>query len=290
MSNIILSDTTVRFFDEDHTYRCNGEVYTSVTTLLSRLKPKIDWYEKAKLYVSKRTDYQILEDLSSKWGLTTEEMTRKFGDTFTPELVRDIWKQSGVRATRGGTNYHNWKELEDSKNEGCVMVPLTNGVKDSLDLKTLEPDRTYLELLLYNHKARVAGQSDKVEIYADKSFKIKDYKVVNKLLTPDVQAYYNPETRRKEVKKYASPLNSIPVSPYWDYAAQLSTYAYMLERYGFTCSGLVIIQVKTKWIREEELGTEFVVDIDEQINKVRIVTDVKEVEVPYVKDSVKNLF
>lgn len=276
--------------DLEHSYKRDGIRYTSVTQKISELKPKEDWVKIATAYVKKRSNKEILKDIASKWELSEDDIVKKFGKgdsiKFTSELVQHIWNKAGVRATTGGSFWHNYKEVKDGKLDNTVYTPLIKGEKYSFDLNKLEPNKTYLELLLYNHRARIAGQSDKAIIKENSSI-IRDYKVVNKELTPEVPAYWNKSLRRKVQKKFKR-LN-IPYNSYWEYAIQLSMYGYMLEVYGFPPEKLIIDQIKTKWVNEKDLNGEFVIDRDDEIGKVRIVTEEIEVELPYLKE-VKTLF
>lgn len=272
--------------DDDHTYRNEyGDLYTSVTTLIKDFVPQVDWVKMSKVYLSKRTSEEVVIDLAKKWGLSREDIITKFGTDFNPEYLRDIWKQAGTRATTGGSNWHNWKEIQDATMPNTILIPMYNGIK-KFNPETMMPNTTYLEPILRMHASKVAGQSDKV-ILKETSSIIRDYKVVNKELVPEVKAYYKPKLKRKVAATFKRPIKHIKHSSYWEYAIQLSLYGYMLEEIGFPPEELIIDQVFTKWVNESEITNEFVIDKDLSINKFRIVTEVKPVKLPYLKKEAK---
>ena len=279
----------ITYNDEEHSYKnVVGEQYISVTTKIGKYKPKENWAKIAEGYVAKRSDAQIITDLAGKWSLTEEEIVAKFGNTFTPEHIQYIWQQAGLRATTGGTNWHDWKELHDSRQPNTIITPMINGIKQSFDLKDIKPNHTYLEMILYSHKGKIAGQADKIIIHNNTST-VRDYKTVNKELTPEVIAYFDRDLNRNVKKKFKSPISNVLYNSYWEYALQLSIYGYLLELVGYPPERLAIDQIITEWIKEEDLTNEFVIDVDKTIGKVRIVIETKEVELPYLRKEAKAL-
>jgi len=279
------------FNEEAHSYTSIlGDPYTSVTTLIGKYKPDEDWDKIAERYIKKhKTDLNILVDLANKSGLTMEEAELKFGTTFSKERIREIWKQKGTDAARGGTTWHNWMEKQDSGLTNAVYIPVVNGEKKAIDLTKVESNKVYLEMMLYNNKAKVCGQADKVITLNNTSI-IRDYKCTDKDLVPEVPAYWKKVNgkKRQVQSKFKSPLNVLHNS-YWTYALQLSMYGYMLETYGFPPERLVIDQVLTSWVTEENLGNEIAIDYDPILKKYRIVDDVVEVDLPYLKEEVKKI-
>jgi len=291
------------FNEKAHSYTSIlGDPYTSVTTKIGKYKPDIDWDKKAENYVKKhKSDINILVDLANKASLTMEEAELKFGTTFSKERIREIWKMKGANAARGGTTWHNWMEKQDSGRDNAVYIPLVNGEKEAIDLSKIEPNKVYLEMMLYNNKAKICGQADRVFTF-DNTSEVRDWKTVNKDLVPEVIAYWQKVgNRNKQVQaKFKKPLNVL-YNSYWEYAMQLSMYGYMLETYGFPprkkyneagdviSEGLVIDQVLTDWVTQEQLEDNIVIDYDSILKKYRIVTDVIEIHPPYLKEEVKKI-
>jgi hypothetical protein len=274
--------------DDDHTYKNSyGDMYTSVTTVIKEFVPVVDWVKMSEVYLKKRTNAQVVLDLATKWGLSTDDIITKFGDTFTPEKLRGIWKAAGTRATTGGSNWHNWKEIQDAKMPNTVLIPMYDGIK-SFNPESMKPNTTYLEPILRDHASRLAGQADKT-VLKEISSKVRDYKTVNKDLVPDVKAYYKPQLRKKVAPTFKSPLKHLKHSSYWEYAVQLSLYGVMLSDIGFPPEELIIDQVKTEWVKEEDVTNHFVIDTDEEINKVRIVTEVIPIELPFLEEEARTI-
>ena len=277
--------------DGPHTYHNEkGEQYISVTTLKKQVCPKEDWKAIAANYVNKRTNEEIIKDLAKKQGYTYDEVVKKYGSVFTPERIAEVWANTGLIATTGGSNWHDWKEIQDSTLPNTVMFPMFNGVKKGMDLKELKPNTTYLELICYYHPGKVAGQADKI-ITLDRTSIIRDYKCTNKELTSEVQPFWSKKNGKavKKIKKFQRPISNVKHNNYWEYALQLSMYGYIMEIYGFPPERLVIDQVITEWIPLNEVTNEQVIDVDDILKKARIVTELKEIELPYLKKEAKAL-
>jgi hypothetical protein len=63
----------------------------------------------------------------------------------------------------------------------------------------------------------------------------------------------------------------------------------MLSDIGFPPEELIIDQVKTEWVKEEDVTNHFVIDTDEEINKVRIVTEVIPIELPFLEEEARTI-
>jgi len=274
--------------DDDHTYRNEyDELYTSVTTLIKQYTPKINWYEKAEAYVKKRTNAEIIKDLADKWSLTEKEIIAKFGTEYTADHIMYVWKEAGLRAVTGGSNWHDWKEIQDSRQANTILIPMYDGVK-KFNAEDIKPNTIYLEAILRHHPSKTAGQADKIIIKETSSI-VRDYKSVNKELIPEVKAYYNRKLRRNVAATFNRPIKHVKHSSYWEYAIQLSLYGYMLELLGYPPEALIIDQVLTEWIPVSEVTNQFVIHTDDTINKARVVTELKEIELPYLKKEVIDL-
>lgn len=201
----------MKFIDENHTYiNDDGEVYTSVTTLIKKYEPEKNWAEIAAKYAKK---------------------VKK-----PVEEVQAAWKEEGRKAIEKGTAFHNKMEclyndtgiwtIEGEKCEVCPS-PIIDGIKHARILK-LEKG-VYPELLVYSHKYKVAGQADLVEVVKNK-INIKDYKTSKEIKKESYKHWKN----GYEMMKF--PLNNLMNSNFWHYSVQLNLYMYMLKAHNPTLS------------------------------------------------------
>lgn len=201
----------MEFYEKDHIYRHNGEIYKSVTSLVSDYKPDKDWEK-------------IAENYAKKNGGTAQSW-------------QDVWNQNRIRSADRGTLYHKTRE-DEAISEGYISCRTEDGVKYAIDLDTL--DGKYTELIIFDPYFKVAGTSDRV-IVENKEVSIRDFKT-----TPEVS--YKPKIFAKAgsrgvVPKYKVPLSSLEETDINAYMLQLSCYAYMLERRGYKVGKLTIEQV-----------------------------------------------
>lgn len=195
--------------------------YISVTTLLKKLEQPKDW------------------------NLIAEKYAKKHGGTANE--WRNKWDEKGKVAADRGTLVH--AIFEDAYYNEPQDMPVfqheeSQGFKSSMTLKDLEPG-IYPELLLYSERYNIAGQSDLVKIYDDKTFDIEDYKT-DKIINFESGKYYSPKHKKSLKTMYTYPVDHLDECNWNKYQLQLSIYAYILEQYGFKLRSLQINHVITE--------------------------------------------
>lgn len=273
------------FHEGSHSYYNGKEKYQGVTSLIGKYEKFTDWVKVSENYVKKKTRRELLKDLATKWKITYKQAEAKWGkDEFTGEWIRSVWADKSERALAGGNFYHNWAEIRDS--EDAFYNPIVNGKKELLDLEILV-DGTYLELGIFSHKYKVCGQADKIELKG-KEFKVIDYKTNAEKPEPKPKTYYDKASRSQVTKRFLAPISHIDENKYHVYALQLSIYAHMLELYGYTCLGLEVQYIDTEFkhpMRESE--DDLVIFREPEFERIRVVTEVIPIELPYLKEEAK---
>lgn len=197
----------MNFTELDHKYFTDsGRVYTSVTTLLGKLKPYEDWEA-------------ILQKTAKK---------RKID----PEVLRAEWTREKDLSCEKGTAFHNKREQE-LINNGCVIYgdekltvfqPIWEGeTKKATSLK-LEPG-VYPELLMWLDSIELAGQADYVEVTNQNILNIKDWKTNKKI---EFKGFTN---WKGETKKLNYPIGHLDNCNGSIYSLQLNMYAYIILRH-----------------------------------------------------------
>lgn len=252
------------FRESDHSYRDKDDKYISVTTLISRFHEKFDedfwsWY---KAYEEVLPEFHRLRK-TFKYHLRKNTRSREFLNylhTYVPnekllkfhknEFIKK-WNKERNRSLFKGTRYHLHQERK-SNTLGEQVNPHTGKVFETIVRKPrkgadnysmsndlfLLPDGFYPELLLWNEDFLLAGQADKIfiETLADGSrvIDVGDYKT-NKSL--DLRSFQHPVDG--PVMMYP-PVSHLEDCNFNHYQLQLSTYAWMLEKFGFQVRSLTI--------------------------------------------------
>jgi hypothetical protein len=189
----------VNFKEEGHEYLSGSNKYTSVTTLLKQFDDT-DWVKVKETYAKKN-------------GLSIDD-------------VSDKWKQQSDI----GTLIH--AQFEDSI-ENRIECATDQGVKYGIDLENLKPG-VYTELIVYMHDYEIAGQIDKLIVHDDLSFSIEDYKTDFKIDKVSYDGFRSVNGKPVKGKQYFKhPISKIEKCNFNKYSLQLSTYAYILESYGY---------------------------------------------------------
>lgn len=246
----------IRFNAQNHTYtNSTDEKYVSVTTFVKAFEPSRDWDSIAEKYANK--------------------------NGFTGQYWRDKWAAKAKRSADAGTMVHAIFEADTIEKEANVVHHQTDqyGLKCSLDLSELTAG-VYPELMIYSHKYKLAGQSDLVKIYDDKTFEIFDYKTDAEIKTESIP-YFNQKTKRKQKSTYLSPIAHLDECNYNKYKLQLSIYANILERYGFKCKGLQVNHI----VLQRDADGEVQYGVDNR----PIILDIVNYDLEYLKEDVDNL-
>lgn len=260
----------IRFYEPTHQYFCLEEPerpFTSVSKLFDMVKPKFDSISISENYSKKGRD-AILNDLAVKWNLTLEEAKEKWKDIeFTPENIRLIWEEKKNIGLARGTKWHKDIEQKLLKRGGKRGTTIEGEYTIPISLKELQPGN-YIELMIPYLPQWLIGTADRVEILPNKEFIIRDWKS-DRELSYKGTAYFNPNTKKKEVKKLLAPLNHLDDVNGIHYNVKESLYIYFLESYGY--------KFVEGWIDH--------VQFDENNEPVGIV----EYPIEYLKNEVKSL-
>jgi hypothetical protein len=263
------------FKEKNHTYESIDEnlkkdniTWISVTSFISKFKPKFDAEKQAK---------KSSKNKNSKWS------------GMTPKEIIEAWDVETKRAIDLGNWYHNQREIglldfKTIEREG-IEVPIVrpiidkNGVKIAPDQK-LEPG-VYPEHLSYLKSAGICGQADLVTVVNGK-VNITDYKT-NKEIKE--KGFTNWEGITSKMYKPLSHLDDCNLN---HYSIQLSIYMYIILKHNpkLKAGKLTIQHVSFEKEGENDHGYP-IIKYDEQGEP--IIKDVKIYDLPYMKDEVNSL-
>lgn len=254
------------FFDEPtHTYRLddpvNGVLCVSVTTLIDLFKNKFDseywslYHGIRKALGREKTGYY--KYLAIKFGLDFEKEFKKPREEwfwtlaiiqkhhalsdeevqFGVQQILHEWKIENDVSKVKGTKFHNYKEGEAYTDSGIqyqgVHIRLGDQVEDLSNLHSPNGPVYIPELKIYNRKYRISGTADKNYFFPDKKLDIDDWKTNKKI---DQKGFFG------QKMKYS--LKHLDDCNYNHYCIQVSTYAWMLEQYGYKPNNLKFTHVK----------------------------------------------
>lgn len=265
----------VIFKEEGHSYESIDEnldkdniEWTSVTSFISKFKPKFD----AKLQAKKSS-----KNKRSKWyGLT-------------PKEIINIWDNETDRAIKLGNWYHNQREenildFSTIEREG-VVVPIIRPLVDGTGVKIAPvqklKDGVYPEHFAYLKSAAICGQADLVTVVNGK-IHIVDYKT-NKEIKE--KGYTNWEGVTSKMYKPLSHLDDCNLN---HYNIQLSLYMYIMLKHNpkLKAGKLIIQHVTFEKKGVDDYGYP-IIKYDPQGEPV--IKDLKMYELPYLKKEVRSL-
>jgi hypothetical protein len=259
IENITKQNGNIAFVEETHKYfdvTNPNAVFTSVTTLihnytqpfdkefwsaykaLEKLLSKDAWViEKKSLLNSKKFDKLLLES----YDISESDFNKE------QQAILDAWDEENRKSCERGTKIHadfehsfyaKKKDIDISKFEiGGKFICEKD--RTALDLE----NGIYPEYLIHriseDGKLRIAGQIDLLVKKGNKII-IGDFKTNRKIET---KSFFNQKTKQSVKMKY--PLNNLDDTNYWHYTLQLSTYAWMIQKYNpeFEIEDLVMIHI-----------------------------------------------
>jgi|TARA_B110001452_G_scaffold8797_1_gene7666 ATP-dependent exoDNAse (exonuclease V) beta subunit len=265
----------VIFKEEGHSYESIDEnldkdniEWTSVTSFISKFKPKFD---------AKAQSKKSSKNKKSKWhGLK-------------PKEIIDIWNNETDRAIKLGNWYHNQREenildFSTIEREG-VEVPIIRPIVDGTGVKIAPVQKleegVYPEHFAYLKSAAICGQADLVTVVNGK-IHIIDYKT-NKEIKE--KGYTNWEGITSKMYKPLSHLDDCNLN---HYNIQLSLYMYIMLKHNpkLKAGKLVIQHVTFEKTGVDDYGYP-VTKYDAQGEPV--LKDIKMYELPYLKKEVRAL-
>ena len=258
MSEVITKQNgNIAFIEETHKYFdvTNPDAkFTSVTTMihsytqefdknfwsayksLEKLLPKDAWnIEKKSLLSSKKFDKIILE----MYDISENDFNRE------QQAILDEWDNENRKSCERGTKIHadlensfyqKKKDIDISKFEIGGKFVCEKG-RTALDLENGIYPEYLISRVSEDGKLRIAGQIDLLVKKGNK-LTIGDFKTNKKIET---KSFFNQRTKQSVKMKF--PLNNLDDTNYWHYCLQLSTYAWMLQKYNpeFEIEDLVMI-------------------------------------------------
>lgn len=256
-SKITKQNGNIAFEEDAHIYydvTCPEKKFISVTTLihsftqpfdkefwsaykaLEKLLSKDEWtIEKKSLLNTKKFDKVLLE----LHGINENDFNKE------QQSILDAWDLENRNSCERGTKIH--AELENSlykKKQNIDLSKYQIGgkfecIKDhnELDLENGVYPEYLISRVSDDGKLRIAGQIDLLVKRGNKII-IGDYKTNKKI---DMKSFFDSKTKSSTKMKY--PLNNLDDCNYNHYCLQLSTYAWMIQKYnpGFEIEDLVLV-------------------------------------------------
>ena len=257
--NITKQNGNIAFIEETHKYfdvTNPDAVFTSVTTMihnytqpfdkdfwsaykaLEKLIPKDAWaIEKKSLLNTKKFDKVLLE----MYEINEEDFNKE------RQAILDAWDEENRKSCERGTKihadfensfYNKKKDIDISKFEIGGKFVCEKG-RTELDLENGIYPEYLISRISEDGKLRIAGQIDLLVKKGNK-ISIADFKTNKKIET---KSFFNQKTKQSTKMKF--PLNNLDDVNYWHYCLQLSTYAWMLQKYNpeFIIDDLVMIHI-----------------------------------------------
>lgn len=239
------------FTEKTHTYEKSGIKYRSVTGVIGKYKYPFDrehW----------STFKALLNMMGNKWFFSSlgkmdlakpeslahiKQLVDQEQFKLAQKDVLDLWTREKDKSIKKGNRYHKRKE-KDSLTRGYEVNPFTGskvetklsfdetaGIKQLLfsDLSELE-DGYYPELVMFDKEHNLAGTADKVFLSTENGKRcvtIDDYKTNKKIYTSSRYGNY-----------MLDPVAHLEDCNYNHYRLQISMYAYIMEKHGFTVKDL----------------------------------------------------
>lgn len=246
----------VCYSDLEHIYwdSTTNQRYVSVTTLIGKYEKPFDkdfWslykaLEKTLSTIQFKTQKKkLLETKTIKLDSLCSDLDIDKQTVLSAQQdVLDEWEKTNKDSTDRGTKIHADLENAYYKSPTCDLKKYNIGGSFSCkkDYYQLDLEKgVYPEFLIYRESEdgvlKLAGQIDLL-IKDGNDIYIFDYKSNKKL---DKTSYFNPKNKRNECMLY--PLNDIMDCNFYHYSLQLSTYAWMVQKYNpnFNIKKLMLI-------------------------------------------------
>lgn len=207
-----------------HTYTYKGSRLIGATTLISRYYKKFDAAAIAKV-------------CATSWGVPQQN-------------IEDMWNSNGDIAGELGTLVHKALEHYSRYNEMGLKISAKNGKENPAMpkhplLRTLiegfhklenTPQGTVIpEVFLTDVAQGYCGQADRLLITGEKTCRIQDFKV-------------NIDSDKEDKNSKAlAPYNVLPATKLTKYQLQMSIYANMMQKSGWTVEGLDAFVFEDGW-------------------------------------------
>lgn len=209
-----------------HVYRYHGQVLDSTTSFLKK------YYKPFELEM-------IAKTCGKSWGVD-------------PQVVIDIWDSNKNSSALFGTAIHDTLEHYEKHEHIGDVISQTRGEEDNyalpkhpflrkivLDFIAINPikGKVMTEVLITDVSNGLAGRADRIVIIDEKNkiCRLGDYKV-------------NVDSDKVDKNHKASaPFDSLPANKLTKYQIQMSIYANMLQKSGWTVTGLDVYIFEDGW-------------------------------------------
>ena len=209
------------FEKQNHSYKNKwGEDYISVSQLISLFSPKFD------------PDGSILKKCALREGIEEKDLQQKW------DKIRDDSCITGKKLHSDLENYIKTSKFPKRSDENFNWVKQFSKIKFNGKLQT--------EVLIYNHKYKVAGTTDLIHWTDENCFELYDFKSNKKIDTYEI--YGN---------RMLYPLSHLYATNYNKYSLQINIYAFLLEELGYWRDGILKMlhfNPKTKKIESYEIS------------------------------------
>jgi hypothetical protein len=261
-----LAKRKIYFNEEHHKYTDDlGNVYTSTTTFLSNYYNEFDQRAVAKRCIRKRDSMYYgwsVEQVLDYWAKVNKEACDD-GNEKHNYLEHAIKSANGYKRSAGGVyindRIYTIPDIMSNHNYGRLNIDyfIQTGVKDkypkifaAIQMLVDKGFRIYAEIGTYSYDHIISGLIDVLFVTDNGEFVILDWKT-NKHKLMFQSGYFKKDKNGKETgefkvnnNKMKPPLNHLPDSHGHQYTMQLSTYAYLTERFGLKCVLIVLYHIR----------------------------------------------
>ncbi|NBW16469.1 MAG: hypothetical protein EBR82_51660 [Caulobacteraceae bacterium] len=213
------NDCPIIFDPIKHSYtrKSDGKIFTSVTTHISKYKPK-NPFEK------------IAERIASKRGTTKDVVLNEWDE------IKNKGLDFGTRLHGHIQNYMTGTECDP------ILIPFLKKMQND---HRLQDKKILSEVMVYDLQNHIAGTADLIAEYMDNNFfEVIDYKTNKK---------FSYGSSNWEDGYFSDPISHLPCNEYFTYALQLSMYAHIFSKMsGKKPSRLTVYWLKRKNTKDYE--------------------------------------
>lgn len=209
-----------------HIYRYNGQALDSVTSFIKK------YYKPFELEM-------IAKTCAKSWNVS-------------PEDIIDIWEDNKNSSALFGTAIHDTLEHYEKHKKVGEQISSQRGedenyalpkhpilrkiVKDFVSINRINGE-VLTEVLITDIKNGLAGRGDRIVVqdWDKKICRIGDYKINVEADKPDKN------------HKPSAPFDGLPPTKVTKYQIQMSLYANMLSKFGWTVTGLDVYVLEDEW-------------------------------------------
>ena len=227
----------IAYNDEFHKYwnKQTSEIYTSVTTFIKLFEYSFDQDYFSKYKAIEKCDFELFSKFKKLYGfknvVSNYEKTNKFSENYInaqSEILKE-WKEKNTLAIEKGLKRHKQEEEKVLKEGYFIFENEKYLLKDKFEKSN--KNEVFPELLVYDNVFKIAGQCDIILKDKDNNITVIDYKTNESIDT------------KNSFQKMKKPISHLDQCNYNTYCLQLSLYAYILERKGFTVKDLYIFHM-----------------------------------------------